>query len=259
MPGQFQPPANPAPTIPGQNTQANGQPGQPQAGQLPPAPNAPATPYDFFLDQPKPSAPVNPLPVNGKRMGNPTTPMVSDKDKKKFVLVAAGAIGLVIIIMVITSLIPKDQTGPQLFGVAQTQQEIIRVCSDGMRKAKQRATRNFAVTCTTGVASSQKELLAYISAQGYEVELKQIDAKASSKTDAQLKSAASSSNYDNTFRDLVESQLTAYNSSLTGQLGISDGDKIRAVLSKAQTSNELLIKMVKDKSDTTETAVEGEE
>ncbi len=235
-------------------------PGQGQAtGELPPPPDPTATPYDFFM-QPKPAQPIKPLPVAGRHLGNIPT----DFDKintggsintaglsGKFPLIAGGGVLLIIIIFVAMALAPDDQAGPQFLNVAQIQKEISRVCDLGSSRAKYRSTRNFAATCTGSVATNQSEVLSYMTKSGYKYNKKQLDAKKNSQVDSQLKSAQSSSTYDETFRSIVGEQLESYDSALTAQLGITTGTNGREVLSKAQSSAQLLIKMVKDDSDKT--------
>jgi hypothetical protein len=223
-----------------------------QASDLPPPPDAPSTPYDFFM-QPKPAMPLNPLPVSGKHLGNyPGKP--DNTNKNKFIMLIAGAAGLILILILISVFAPKNPAPTQLFGLAQTQQEIIRLCTQGGTKAKYRSTRYFAVTCSTGLTSSQKQLLAYMSKAGYGYNAKQLGLKASSQADSRLKGATSSSTYDDVFRDILEADLTSYDRALTAQLGTTTSSSGSDVLNQNQHTAELLIKMVRDDSDKTEAA-----
>lgn len=239
---------------PGQQTA----PGQADS-ELPPPPDPTATPYDFFM-QPKPAQPIKPLPVAGRHLGNIPT----DFDKintggnintaglsGKFPLIAGGGVLLIIIIFVAMALVPGDQTGTQFLNVAQIQQEIARVCDQGSTRAKYRSTRILATTCTSSVATNQSEVLSYMTKNGFKYNKKQLDTKKNSEVDNQLKSAQSSSTYDDTFRGIVGEQLESYDSALTAQLGVTSGANGREVLSKAQSSAQLLIKMAKDDSDKT--------
>lgn len=220
-----------------------------QPSELPPPPPAPTTPYDFFLDQPKRQVPTNPLSVAGKRYGigggGPT-----GRGLNKFALIIASAVAVVVILGIGSLLLPKDTTSPQWFAIAQRQQEVIRVCAMGS-KAKYQTTRNFAITCQTGVTASQRELLAYMNKAKLAYESKQIGLRADPKTDAKLKTAASSSTYDDVFREIAEQQLNIYNRSLTTLLGTTTGVNGREVLAKNQRSAELLLKMVADDTDKT--------
>ena len=225
----------------------NLRPGASQPNDLPPPPPAPTTPYDFFLDQPKPRRSANPLSAAGKRYGMGGA---GGRGLNKFALIIGGAIALVIILGVAALLLPKDTTSPQWFAIAQRQQEVVRVCAMGS-KAKYQTTRNFAITCQTGVTASQKELLAYMKKSKLSYNSKQLGLRADAKTDARLKAAAASSTYDDVFREIATQQLNTYSRSLTTLLGTTSGVNGREVLAKNQRSAELLLKMVADDSDKT--------
>lgn len=219
----------------------------PQPSDLPPPPPAPTTPYDFFMDQPKPHAPSSPLSAAGQRYG---AGALQGRGVNKLPLIVGGAIAAAIIIGVVSLLLPQDTVSPQWFAIAQRQQEVIRVCTLG-NKAKYQSTRNFAVTCQAGVTTSQRTLLAYMKKSGLDYNPKQISLLADAKTDTRLKTAASSSTYDDVFREIATQQLTAYNNRLTAQLGVTTGATGREVLAQNQRSAELLLKMVGDNSDKT--------
>jgi len=279
--GQNQPQGIPQPQMPGQpsNTpgfnqqaqqpymppmpayqvpvQRNSGPVGSQSPDMSPAPAPAATPYDFFM-QPKQQAPSRPLPMGGKLLGNrPVNPNSlsngGNPGSRKFIFIIAGAISLVVILLLAVVLFsPKDQTGPQFFGIAQTQQELIRVCGQGSEKAKYQATRNLAATCSVGITNSQGQLLAYMKKAKLSYDTKLIGGKASSQTDAKLAQAISSSTFDDTFREIIQAQLASYNRALTAQLATTTGANGREVLTKNQKSAELLTLMAADNSDKTE-------
>lgn len=199
------------------------------------------------MDQPKPHATANPLSPEGKRYG---APLKGQGIGNKFVFIVGGGLALMIILGLVYAFLPKDQTGPQWFALAQRQQEVIRVCTMGSQ-AKFQSTRNFAITCQTGVTTSQRELLAYMKKAGFEANPKQLGLLADSKTDARLKTATSSSTFDEVFREIAEQQLTSYNRSLSAQLSSTTGANGREVLTKSQRSVKLLLTMVADDADKT--------
>ena len=262
----------PQPQIPGQP----GQPPmpayqqQPQPGfnpnntppNLGPLPEATATRYDFFMD-PNAKRPIpggKPLPVGGKLLGNrPVDPSNPGKTSllslgnlgggggpggKKFIFLIAGAISIIVILLGIVAFAPKDNTNLAFFGIAQTQQEIIRVCTQGSLKGKTQTTRNFSITCVTTLTTSQQQLLAYMSKAKLDYDSKQLEGKKNSQTDTRLTQAQSSSTFDSVYREIIQAQLTAYNRSLTAQLGTTTSSTGREVLTKNQTTNEILTKML---------------
>lgn len=235
--------------VPPQNTR--GGPQQPE--NLPPPPPAPTTPYDFFMDQPKQRASNNPLSPNGKRYGGPS--LQASSKRSKILLAVGGAITLIFLLSLGYALLPKDKTGPQWFNLAQRQQEVIRVCTLGS-KAKYQSTRNFAITCQTSVTNSQRQLLAYMNKSKFSYNSKQLGLLANTKTDARLKTASSSSTYDDVFREVIKQQLTTYNAALSAQLSTTTGINGRDLITKNQTTAKLLLQVVDDSSDKTEATTE---
>lgn len=249
MPGQAypvagQPPLPPYTMPPGLDRQ------QPQAENLPPPPPAPTTPYDFFLDQPKPHAPASPLSPGGRRYGA----VLGNSQRNRFLLIAVASLTVIILLMLVITFLPKDPTAQQWFAIAQRQQELVRICSQGS-KAKYQATRNFAITCQTGVTGNQRELLSYMKKAGFSYNEKELDLKQDTRVDTRLKSATASSTFDDAFREVVETQLTSYDRALTAQLASTSGPDGREVLTKNQRSTELLLQMVRNNSDKTEAPV----
>jgi hypothetical protein len=206
-------------------------------------PDAPTTPYDFFM-APKQAASGRPLPVGGKLLGTRPGAEGGSNTKRIVFFAAGGAIAIIGVIMAIIAFSPKDPAGVQLFDIAQTQQELIRVCGLGTINGKSQTTRNFSVTCSTGITGDQTTLLAYMKKTGVDYDPKLLAAKKSAQIDAKLAQASSSSTYDSTYDTVVEAQLATYNRALTSQLGTTTSATGRAVLTKSQKDAELLVKML---------------
>jgi len=237
------------PPMPVYTPPANPRGNQNQPNDLPPPPPAPTTPYDFFMDQPKPHGSSNPLSPNGVRYGN--SALGGGNGNSRFPLIIAGAVAAILVVVGLIFFLPKDTTSPQWFALAQKQQEVIRLCTLGS-KAKYQTTRNFAITCQAGVTTNQKNLLSYMSKANMGYNSKSIGLLADSKLDARLKTAQSSSTYDTVFREIIQQQLNSYDRAITAQLAATTGANGRETLTKSQQSAELLIQMVKDDGDKTE-------
>jgi hypothetical protein len=222
-----------------------------------PLPDAPTTPYDFFM-QPKPTPSLIPLPANGKRLGSNPNQQNGGGSKRGFFLLIGGAIAVVFLLLGVLAFSPKDARPLQFFGLAQTQQEIIRLCNQGSSsKAKYQSTRNFAITCSTGVTTSQSQILAYMKRGNMEYDPKQIGGKANGQTDARLSQAIASSTYDDVFREIMKTRLTAYSRQLAAQLQTTTDSTGRETLAKNAKTLELISKMLADATDTTEAAPEA--
>jgi|GEM_PF-1513001 len=223
--------------------------GPQQPENLPPPPPAATTPYDFFMDQPKQRVSSNPLSPNGKQFG--TAALQGSSMRSKILMSVIGTITVIAIIAVIFALLPKDKTGPQWFAIAQRQQEVIRICTLGS-KAKYQSTRNFAITCQTGVTNNQRQVLAYMNKLDMSYNSKELGLLTNTKVDTRLKSASLSSTYDDVFREIAEQQLTTYNAALSAQLAATAGINGRDTLAKSQTTAKLLLQLAGDGSDKTE-------
>ena len=251
QPGQFNSGPPPRPAIPGQPQPTY--PAQPPVPQYqPPAPandkgknkdkkgafDLPAlptqtTPYDFFLkSQPRSKLPKLPVPNKA-----------SLTVKIAFV---AGVLLLVLIgFSVVSALLPKDTAVPDYTAIAQTQQEIIRVCGQGAARGTQRSTRYYATTCSASLRSDEQAMLAYLAQNGVKVSSKQLGLLANAQTDAKLKSAIASSNFDPVFLQLSQQSLQAYANRLKARLAMpSTKPKARVILQAALTHDNLLLEQV---------------
>lgn len=174
---------------------------------LPPPPPVKKTPYDFFMQQKHPTNTKAPIP-GPKQAGF----------KGKLIWIAGGAIAIMLVIVVIGALTPKDTTSQNLIIVAQTQQEVVRVCSQGSDKAKAQANRNLAINCSLSVGSDQAQLVAYLAKQGVKVTTKQLSLSINASNTSALTAATATSNYDDVFKTVATKQLTAYANVLQQQL-----------------------------------------
>ena len=221
---------------------------RPQSGALAPLPPPPPiakTPYDFFMQQKHPVG--TKLPVPGKRSANLNIP------GGKLGMLGVGVAAVAVIAVLFAALSPKDTTSQELITLAQTQQEVARVCDQG-RKAKYQITRNYAINCSTAVGSDQRKLVTYLGKHSVKLKGKQLGALANSRTDSQLTSATSTSTFDNTFKIVVEKQLTSYGSLLKQQLASpSLSSTARTLLESSLASDKLLLEQVQaDSTDKTE-------
>jgi len=240
QPGQQPYQAGPQqPAIPQYQPPAGFHHGQgPHAPPMPAPPPRHKTPYDFFMLQ---KHPVNTkFPMGTRKQAS----MAS-----KLIWVVGGGLVLLLIIGMVNALTPKDTTNAELLAVAQTQQEIIRICSQGANKTKLQVNRNFAGTCTASITSDQRQLILYLGQQGVKIKSNMLDDLTDSKNDSELSAAVASSDYDNTFKSVSERILTNYNSRLQQQLASEKlGPNGRELITASSEHNKLLIQLVQTQS-----------
>jgi len=216
-------------------------PGQPAP--LPAPPPAKQTPYDFFLSQ--------------KHAGAKGFGSVKQISMRLKILVVVGiALVVMVVIASFNALAPKDTTNQELFAVAQSQQEVIRVCNLGLTQAKYQVNRNMAINCVTGVTTDQARLLSYLKKAGYGFKAKNLGAKANPQVDQQLKGAQSSSNFDDTFKKIVLQELTSYNNLVQQKVLLPKlGPEGQTVLGNTNANNKLLLQQAgAETTDLTEAA-----
>jgi hypothetical protein len=141
-------------------------------------------------------------------------------------------------------MLPKDTTGEELISIARTQTELARVADQG-NKAKTSGVKAFAMNSSLTINSDKTRLLAYMQKNGFSYSSKTLSSGRNAQTDAKLKAAVTSSTYDDTFRLIWTSQMTAYTTLLKQRLVNSSGTNERKMLTEDIEHVEMLIEQSK--------------
>jgi hypothetical protein len=204
-------------------------PGRPAP--LPPPPPIKKTPYDFFMQQKHPTNTKMPIP--GPRQAG---------FRGRIVWIAGAGIVVMLVITLISAFSPKDTTSQDLITLAQTQQEVVRVCDQGVQKAKEPTARNLAINCSTSVQTDQSKLLSYLAGLHVKVKTKQLGVLANHDTDKALSAATASSSYDTVFKTVSIKQLTIYMNLIQQQLASGQlGTNAQALLNAELAGVKILI------------------
>lgn len=228
----------PAPMPPAQPQPYN--PGMPQLnGQLPQAPGTqsygepvsddPAR-YDFFLN---PSKPQSSTPFNGS--------------SKKLMFIAGGIV--LVLVLVVTVVMSSSSGGPNtdpLLAVAQAQQEVVRVATDGVKNNQSTALKNFSVTAQSTVSSAQQQTLSLMATQGTKVKVndKLLKLTASAQTDKALAAAIAASSYDITYKTIMQSDLDTYENKLDNASTLQTSASAKKLLQQQHDGAALLEKQL---------------
>jgi hypothetical protein len=133
----------------------------------------------------------------------------------KLLLIAGAALVLIIIVVIVISQLSGNKGNPTgLVALAQTQQEVIRVATDGGKNAKSTGLQNFAVTTAVSVSSDQHQLLAELQKQGTKLKTKDLELGKNAQTDRALAAAQAANTYDTTFTTTMENELDDYQAKL---------------------------------------------
>ena len=198
------------------------QPQQPLYGApAPPQPN-----YDFI---------VNPTPP-------PRRPVLGGSSMLSRILIAGvGLIILIVAFSVIKGLLSGGGNQAAMLHVVQDQQEIIHLTTAAVQVQSISTTnKNFAVTANLVATSQKSQLLAYLQTQHQKVSAAQVNLKLNSSLDTSLTTAIAANTYDQTFSDIMNSQLTDYEAALQLAYKQTPGAHGRKLLTDDYNSAKLL-------------------
>jgi hypothetical protein len=169
------------------------------ANQEPPAGQAPGSQpnYEFFL---------NPAPA-------PKQPLInlgSTSLTKRIIIVVGGLVGFIIIIAILSSLLGSHTNYMPIITVAQDQNELVRVSTEGSTTSTTQTTQNLALNVELSLTTTQLQLLAYLKANGQVVSTTELDATRDASTDQALAAATAVSNYDAVFSKIMQTGLQNY-------------------------------------------------
>ena len=184
-------------------------------------------------------------PQKTKRRGL-RLPGVSDPFISKLILiVVAVVIGVIVIGVLVSSLFGKSSINANdLIGVAQSQQELVRVAQQGVANGTQMVTRNFATNVELSIQTEQFQLLTYLKGQGYKLSTKTLSLKKSSTTDKQLTNAIQTSTFDSVFVQLMQNSLVSYNTEVEQTAGNATGSNEKKILSGELAVANMLLQQV---------------
>lgn len=207
---------------------------QPQTQPQPVDPNSPD--YGFIVQPPKP--PRRGLSLPGFSGGSSLV--------VRIIIALGGLLVLLIIFAVMKSLLSGGGNTQILVTVAQDQQEMIHILSGTGQNGQQQAVlsasnQNFAATAQLSLTSAQTQLITYMKTNGKKASTKTLSLKVSPATDQQLTTAASNSTYDTTFKQIMQSKLTNYESALNAAYKQTKGPKGRKLLINEYKGAQLLL------------------
>jgi hypothetical protein len=159
----------------------------------------------------------------------------------RIAIVAGGLLVLLIIFVIIKGLLSGGGNADALVTVAQDQQQIVHLTTKANEQTGlSTINQNFAVTAQATVTSAQTQLITYLKTNGQKVGIKTLNLKVSTTLDEELKTAASNSTYNSTFKETMQSQLNDYQQALRTAYNQTKGPKGRKLLSDQFNGAQLL-------------------
>jgi hypothetical protein len=243
-------------------------------------PVAPTGPQPTFTGIPQPGSPISGAAAPGQSVapqqpGNaqaaPASPdqaysfiMEPEKQPKQFflgglfsgksmavraVIIVGGLIVLLIVFSLLRGLLSNKPDLTTYLGVVQQQQELLHLTSNTSAQAgMSTGNLNSAATIQAAVATSQSDTIKYMAENGKKIKDKELNVKVSLDTDNKLKDAQSAGNFNQVYRDALETELNNYNVALNAAYSHAPGPKGKALIKDSY--NQLLLLQLQLKEST---------
>jgi hypothetical protein len=198
-----------------------------------PAPAAPGQqPYDFIMNPEKPSRPHLSLP------GGSSKPV-------RAAFIAGSLIIVLILLSVVRGIFSDKPDLTSFISVTQDQQELIHLADNaGKERDLSLTNQNFVATAQPSLSSSQSEILTYLAANNLKMNSKTLNLKVNAQTDTRLTTAAAATTYNQTFQEIVKTQLEVYLKDLDQAYKQTTGPKGRQLLKSDYRQAQLLLKQL---------------
>lgn len=161
-------------------------------------------------------------------------------------LILGGGVVLVIVLAIIASLFSSGGNTQYVAAVAADQTELARVATLATQASgvSQQTTSNFAQTCSLSMTSAQQQLLNFLSSHGTKLSSGKLALKANPATDQALTNAAAASDYDQTFLNIMQTELKGYGSDLQKAFANTQSSAERQLLSNDYQGEQLLLQQL---------------
>lgn len=180
--------------------------------------------YDFILNHGTP-------PERPKKLGLPSP----NSSMQRIVIVVVGVFLLVTVGLVLFSVLTGGggTSETQLLEVAQQQTELVRVADQASSKARSTNTLNFAANVSLTISTTHQSMSGILTREGIKSNDKRLAFKKNVQTDQLLLNAAQNGQFDETLTKTLQTQLLAYQASLSVVYKGSKNPKDKAILQEA--------------------------
>ena len=168
----------------------------------------------------------------------------------KLVFGAGSLLILLIVFIVIKNIFTTSAFNKaDYIAVVQQQEQINTILTKDLQTDTKNANlttanSNFAVTAQLAIASDQTRVLAYLKSNHIKVSNSEISDKLNKSVCNQLSSSLTTNNFNQTFDQVMQNELTTYAKDLTIAYNSSHGVKGRALLKSEYSGIELLYKQI---------------
>ena len=165
----------------------------------------------------------------------------------RIVMIVGGLFALLIVFLIAKAIFSGGGNTEALTSVAQQQQQIIHLTTDAASQNNLSSSNlNFSVTAKATLSSAQQQLVTYLQNNGHKVKAKTLGLKISANLDEQLQTAATSSTYNDTYRQTMQTELSDYQQALREAYKQTSGPKGRKLLNDQFKGSELLLQQLNE-------------
>lgn len=193
------------------------------------APPAPGNDYNFIMNPEKPKK-------RGLLSGTGGDPFIT-----KIVLIVGGALVLIVVTTLAVNLFFGGRNNTALLiGLAQDQQEILRLSAEGENAGSQ-DIKNAAISTQLSVKSHQRSWLSVLEGRGRGASAEELALKKDSAADGKLELAGQTGTFDTTYTAVMRSGLGEYAEALRSIHQNTSDQELRAALSRQYDEVQLLL------------------
>lgn len=164
--------------------------------------------------------------------------------KGRIVIAVIGAALILIIGIIVSSILGNagESTKNDLVTAVQQQTELIRISDIGIKDAAGAEAKNLAITTNLSLSSVQDDLQDLATKAGAKLEKRTIDAGKDEQTDKDLESAKQINRFDETFTEVMQEKLLAYQQTLKRIHEAAQNESSKNTLSELYNNASNLIK-----------------
>jgi hypothetical protein len=199
--------------------------------------SVPEPDYNFILQPPQKRPKLKMISGNGSPLS-------------RLVMVLVGFLILLILFSLVKSLLSTSPFNTNdLLSVVQRQSEIAHILSTDLATNNEQTSlntnnQNFAATALLSINSSQSQIINYLTTNKVKLKTTQIQVILDPSLDNQLSSSLQSNNFNQTFNQIMQNQLSLYELELSTAYKSTSGPKGKILLKSTYQGAQLLNKQL---------------
>jgi hypothetical protein len=183
-------------------------------------------PYDYILNPAKPQK----------------KPFLFGGGKPNKLVMALFVLGVLLLVVIAYSAFVSltSKSYDAVVGLAQRQEEIIRIADLGLSDANDPSTLTYVSTIRNITLSEQQDTLAFLNKKDVKINEKQLALKKDTSTDKALEAAVQNNTYDQVLLSKLNNELSAYQKAQKNVDGINDTKSEKALFATLSSNAKII-------------------